>query len=94
MREGIDEMLQYEKKTAKTERIYTYEKAVERYYTATLVKLNERLVPQHTLNLKGQFVQRWYQSLCTTAGKCLSAPKRDARAGVDINDILHQPPAS
>lgn len=34
MRQGIDEMLQYEKKTAKTERIYTYEKAVERLQTA------------------------------------------------------------
>lgn len=45
----MDEMLQYEKKTAKTERIYTYEKAVERYYPSMLVKLNERL--QHTLNL-------------------------------------------
>lgn len=33
-------MLQYEKKTAKTERIYTYEKAVERYYPSMLVKLN------------------------------------------------------
>lgn len=72
MREGIDEMLQYEKKTVKTERIYTYEKAVERYYSTRLVKLNERL--QHTLNLKGQFVKRWYQSqkhsLCITTGKC------------------------
>lgn len=36
MRKGMDEMLQYEKKTEKTERIYTYEKAVERYYTTTL----------------------------------------------------------
>lgn len=32
MRLGMDQMLQFEKNTEKTERIYTYEKAVERYY--------------------------------------------------------------
>lgn len=35
MREGMDEMLQYERKTEKTERIYTYEKAADRYYNTT-----------------------------------------------------------
>lgn len=86
LREGIDEILQYEKNTAKTERIYTYEKAVERYYTPTLVKLTISSAAYF------EFVQRWPQSqrrsLCTTTGKCLSAPE-----GANIKDILHQPPA-
>lgn len=30
MREGMEEMLQYEKKTEEKKRVYTYEKAVER----------------------------------------------------------------
>lgn len=34
MRQGIDDMLQFEKKTKyRRERVYTYEKAVERYHT-------------------------------------------------------------
>ena len=48
IKKGIDEMLQYEKNKTKTDRIYTYEKAFERYYT---VMLNERFVPQHVLML-------------------------------------------
>ena len=30
MRQGMDEMLEYEKKTEKKKRVYTYEKAAER----------------------------------------------------------------
>lgn len=33
MRQGMDEMLQFEKKTEEKKRVYSYEKAVERCYT-------------------------------------------------------------
>lgn len=44
MREGMDEMCRYEGKTEKSERIYTYEKAVERYGGATLPHQAERTI--------------------------------------------------
>lgn len=34
MRQGMDEVVQYEKKPEQKKRVYTYEKAVERYHTA------------------------------------------------------------
>lgn len=33
MKQGMDEMLQFEKNPERTEKVYTYEKAVERYHT-------------------------------------------------------------
>ncbi|XP_029706971.1 serine hydrolase-like protein [Takifugu rubripes] len=50
MREGMDEMCRYEGKTEKSERIYTYEKAVERLQTAN-PSLSERSV--HVLLERG-----------------------------------------
>ncbi|KAF3852212.1 hypothetical protein F7725_005567 [Dissostichus mawsoni] len=50
MRQGMDEMLQYEKKTEEKKRVYTYEKAAERLQAANPT-LSERSV--HTLLERG-----------------------------------------
>uniref|UniRef100_A0A3Q3IA92 AB hydrolase-1 domain-containing protein n=1 Tax=Monopterus albus TaxID=43700 RepID=A0A3Q3IA92_MONAL len=43
LRQGMDEMLQFEKTTAEKKRVYTYETAVERYRTFLLMAANPTL---------------------------------------------------
>ncbi|XP_063740251.1 serine hydrolase-like protein isoform X2 [Eleginops maclovinus] len=59
MRQGIDEMIQYEKKTEEKKRVYTYEKAAERLFAAN-PSLSERsvriLLERGLVQVEGGFV--------------------------------------
>lgn len=65
MREGMDEMCRYEGKTEKSERVYTYEKAVERYDSTKHPRPAERTIIYATyFDFEVTILfQRWYQSL-------------------------------
>lgn len=84
----MDEMCRYEGKTEKSERIYTYEKAVERYDNTTLPRQAQRTIIYATyFDFEVTICPKM---VSVTAGKCLSAPECDAHAGERINS-LYQP---